>query len=115
MGIKLAIVDNGQAAIDYLDESTVDLIFMDGQMPHLDHFETTAHLRARGLSAAIIALKVYALEEKEQQCLSAGTSAFLSKPFLQSELKAVLARWLDAGVIVQTGTSDIVIRSQIKR
>jgi signal transduction histidine kinase/ActR/RegA family two-component response regulator len=101
LGIELTIVENGQAAIDFLAEQSVDLIFMDCQMPLLDGFETTAHLRTRGLSTPIVALTAYALAEDEQQCLSVGMNDFLSKPFRQSELKTVLARWLCAGAIPQ--------------
>ncbi len=106
MGIKLSIVDNGQSAIDFLETQTVDLIFMDCQMPQLDGFEATAHLRARGMSTPIIALTAYALEEDERQCLSVGMNDFLSKPFRQSDLKAVLSRWLDAAAVAQTATAD---------
>ncbi len=94
MGIELTIVDNGQAVLDFLAKETVDLILMDCQMPQLDGFEATAQLRVQGLSTPIIALTAYARAEDEQQCLAAGMNDFLSKPFRQSELKDVLARWL---------------------
>ncbi len=94
MGIKVTIVDNGQATLDFLAEETVDLILMDCQMPQLDGFEATTQLRAQGVSTPIIALTAYARAEDEQQCLAAGMNDFLSKPFKQSELREVLARWL---------------------
>ncbi len=101
LGIELIIVENGQAAIDFLAEQRVDLIFMDCQMPLLDGFETTSHLRTRGLSTPIVALTAYALAEDEQHCLSVGMNDFLSKPFRQSELRTVLARWLCASAMPQ--------------
>jgi CheY-like chemotaxis protein len=106
MGIELTVVDNGRAAIDFLAEQSVDLIFMDCQMPLLDGFETTAHLRAGGLETPIIALTAYALAEDEQQCLAVGMNDFLSKPFRQSELKALLARWLGDGSVPQAAADS---------
>ena len=94
MGIELAIVNNGQEAVDFLSHETVDLVLMDCQMPVLDGFQATAQIRAQGISIPIVALTAYARVEDEQQCLAAGMSDFLSKPFRQSELKDVLARWL---------------------
>lgn len=94
MGIELVIVDNGQAAVDFLAQETVDLIFMDCQMPQMDGLEATALLRARGISTPIIALTAYALAEDEERCLVAGMNDFLSKPFHQFELRIILARWL---------------------
>lgn len=103
MGIELTVVDNGQAAIDFLshENAHVDLILMDCQMPTLDGFEATARLRAQGLSTPIVALTAYARAEDEQQCLAAGMNDFLSKPFRQSELKEVLIRWLGVDALSQ--------------
>ncbi len=102
LGIELMIVDDGQAAIDFLADEKVDLILMDCQMPKLDGFETTTQLRAQGLSTPIVALTAYARAEDEEQCLAAGMNDFLSKPFRQSELKDVLVRWLGADALSQT-------------
>ena len=104
MGIELMIVDNGQAAVDFLAKEKVDLIFMDCQMPQLDGFGATAQLRTQGLSTPIIALTAYAQAEDEQQCLAAGMNDFLSKPFRQSELRNILIKWLGADALTQAST-----------
>jgi signal transduction histidine kinase/ActR/RegA family two-component response regulator len=96
LGLDLAIVDNGQAAIDFLVDNQVDLILMDCQMPILDGFKATTHLRAQGVTTPVIALTAYARSEDEQQCLDAGMNDFLSKPFRQNDLREVLFRWLGA-------------------
>jgi CheY-like chemotaxis protein/two-component sensor histidine kinase len=105
MGIKLTIVDNGQAAIDSLAKEKVDLIFMDCQMPQLDGFEATAQLRAQGLLTPIVALTAYARAEDEQQCLAVGMNDFLSKPFRQSELRSVITRWFGAEFLTEAPDS----------
>jgi signal transduction histidine kinase/ActR/RegA family two-component response regulator len=96
MGLDLAIVDNGQAAIDYLADNQVDLILMDCQMPILDGFKATTRLRAQGVTTPVIALTAYARSEDEAQCLDVGMNDFLSKPFRQNDLREVLLRWLGA-------------------
>jgi signal transduction histidine kinase/ActR/RegA family two-component response regulator len=106
MGVELAIVDNGQAALDFLARETVDLILMDCQMPQMDGYEATAQLRAQGVSIPIVALTAYARAEDEQQCLAAGMSDFLSKPFRQIELKDVLVRWLGVEVLSRMSAAD---------
>ena len=105
MGVELTIVDNGQAAIDALAKEKVDLIFMDCQMPQLDGFEATAQLRAQGLLTPIVALTAYARAEDEQQCLAVGMNDFLSKPFRQSELRAVIIRWFGAEFLTDASGS----------
>jgi CheY-like chemotaxis protein len=106
MGIVLDIVDNGQAAIDFLAENTVDLVLMDCQMPQMDGFEATAYLRAQGLTTPIVALTAYALAEDERHCLAAGMNDFLSKPFRQAELRDTLVRWLGDDFLLQPSVAD---------
>jgi len=94
MGFDLTIVDNGQAAMEFLEKEEVDLILMDCQMPQMDGLKATAHLRAKGIETPVIALTAYARDEDEKQCLAAGMNDFLSKPFRQSEMRAMLQKWL---------------------
>jgi CheY-like chemotaxis protein len=94
MGFDLTIVDNGQAALDFLEKEVVDLVLMDCQMPELDGFTATAQLRAKGFETPIVALTAYARAEDEEQCLAAGMNDYLSKPFRQAELQAMLQKWL---------------------
>lgn len=94
MGFGLTIVDNGQAALDFLEKEVVDLVLMDCQMPELDGFTATAQLRAKGFETPIVALTAYARAEDEEQCLAAGMNDYLSKPFRQAELQAMLQKWL---------------------
>jgi len=94
MGFDLTIVDNGQAAVEFLNKEEVDLILMDCQMPQMDGFKATAHLRAKGIETPIIALTAYGRGEDEEQCLAAGMNDFLSKPFRQFEMRAMLQKWL---------------------
>ena len=94
MGFDLTIVNDGQAAIDFLDKEVVDLVLMDCQMPRIDGFKATGHLRAKGIETPIVALTAYARAEDEEKCLGAGMNDYLSKPFRLSELRDMLQKWL---------------------
>jgi len=94
MGVDLTIVDNGQAAVEFLEKEEVDLVLMDCQMPQMDGFKATTQLRAKGIETPVVALTAYAREEDEEQCLAAGMNDFLSKPFRMSEMRAILQKWL---------------------
>ncbi len=94
MGFDLKVVDNGRAAVEFLDEEVVDLVLMDCQMPQMDGFEATIHLRAKGIETPVVALTAYARAEDEEQCLAAGMNDYLSKPFRQREMQAMLQKWL---------------------
>jgi CheY-like chemotaxis protein len=108
MGFDLTIVDNGQAAVEFLEMERVDLILMDCQMPKMDGYAATTLLRSRGIETPVIALTAYARAEDEEECMNAGMNDFLSKPFRQAEMSAILEKWLpliDGEKLEFTGTS----------
>lgn len=83
-------------------EQRFDLVLMDCQMPELDGFEATQRIRTReresGVSdkaaMPIVALTANAFEGDRERCSRSGMNDFVAKPFKQSELYPVLARWL---------------------
>jgi two-component system sensor histidine kinase/response regulator len=110
MGVSLKIANNGQEAVDLLQEEGFDLVLMDCQMPHMDGFEATACIRKREAELSmpaipIIALTANAIAGDREHCLAQGMNDYLSKPFAQEQLFELLARWLPARR-AQTATSD---------
>ncbi|URI11274.1 ATP-binding protein [Aquincola tertiaricarbonis] len=73
-----------------------DLVLMDCQMPLLDGVEATRRIREAerqgGLQRVpVVALTANSALEDRERCAEAGMDAFLSKPFTEEELKAVMA------------------------
>lgn len=95
-GCKVDIASNGKEAVEAVSKKTYDLIFMDCQMPVLDGYQATAAIRRlekeKGLkkSIPVIALTANALEGDRGKCLTAGMDDYLSKPFLKSQILAIL-------------------------
>lgn len=74
---------------DQLDQTDYDLIMMDCQMPLLDVYEATRHIREsdRHRSACIYAFWATVSKMERHMCLEAGMDGFLRKPVRVSELK----------------------------
>ena len=86
--------ENGAEAIARVGEQDFDLILMDVQMPVLDGFEATKHLRQLGLTTPIIALTASAINGEKQKCLAAGMNDYLTKPFFEDELIQLVHDWI---------------------
>ena len=95
-GARCDVAASGQAALDALNAVRYDLIFMDCQMPEMDGYEATRHIRERegnGRRTAIVAMTAGALAGDREKCLAAGMDDYVSKPVRVEELRRVLATY----------------------
>lgn len=95
LGLNWDVVANGSEAVDFCRENPVDVILMDVQMPVMDGLEATRILRREGFTPYIIALTANHSVQDKQLCMDAGMDEFVSKPFIVSQLKEALVRWVD--------------------
>ena len=85
--ITAEIVGNGQEAITVLKKQSFDLIMMDLQMPVMDGYVATEHIRKKlKLKTPIIALTAHSLVGEKTKCIASGMNDYLSKPFKAVEL-----------------------------
>ena len=99
LGCLAHAAENGWLALEAINNDTYDAVLMDCQMPVMDGLMATTELRRReqnagGARLPIIALTANAMEGDRERCLAAGMDDFLSKPFSQQQLAALLKRWL---------------------
>jgi CheY-like chemotaxis protein/anti-sigma regulatory factor (Ser/Thr protein kinase) len=92
-GCQVDHVADGEAALAALAAADYDLILMDVRMPVLSGLEATHALRARGVTAPVVALTANAFEDDRRACLAAGMNDFLVKPLSPEALRAALLRW----------------------
>ena len=95
LGYRAIVAENGQKALDTLQQHAVDIVLMDIQMPVMDGYETTRHIRHTLQSTVpIIAMTAHALASEREQCLRAGMNDFVPKPFQVDELQRVMRNYL---------------------
>ena len=87
--------ENGAVAVELLHDQEFDLILMDVQMPVMNGFEATQHIREElELVVPIVALTANAIRGESQKCLAAGMNDYLAKPFHESDLLKIVCDWL---------------------
>ncbi len=95
--VTIDTAENGQHAIEMMqkhDEDYYDLILMDIQMPIMDGYQATRHLRSLGYQTPIYAMTANAFEEDKKNALEAGMNGHLPKPFSVQQLYNVLVESL---------------------
>ncbi|MCF6777210.1 response regulator [Thiotrichales bacterium 19X7-9] len=96
-GLETVIADNGQLALDCLeDNQDVDLVLMDVMMPVMDGYTTMKKIRAQKAyqSLPIIALTAKAMSEDRDKCIKAGANDYLTKPVDLEKLFNLMNVWL---------------------
>jgi len=98
-GLIVEIAPNGKIAAEKAlaalqNEKPFDLILMDVQMPVMDGFSATLHLRSKGYRGPVIALTANAMERDRDKCLQAGCNDFVTKPIHLDKLFKAMGRYL---------------------
>ncbi len=100
-GATVEFAVNGLDGVEKALKKPFDIILMDIQMPELDGYEATAHLRWKKYQGPIVALTAHALAEERAKCFEVGCDDHLTKP-------------IDRGVLVDTLARFLVREQQIK-
>jgi signal transduction histidine kinase/ActR/RegA family two-component response regulator len=92
------IANNGQEAVDHVNGSSYDIIFMDLQMPVMGGIEAARSIRSNfhlKNQPAIIAMTGHALTGVKEECKAAGMNAFLTKPVSLDDFRRVIPPCLE--------------------
>lgn len=107
-GYRYEVARNGKEAVNKFSPDKYSLVLLDVQMPFMDGYEATRHLRAleqgkKGSSRVpIIAMTAHALKGDREKCIAAGMSDYIPKPFNPHQLQAVLIKHI-------TGNSNKIV------
>ena len=100
--IEILCANNGAEAVELFRKSPgkYELIFMDVQMPEMDGFEATHHIRKlgrEGENVPIIAMTANVFNEDVEKCLKAGMNDHIGKPIDFEKLIQKLKFYLVGG------------------
>ncbi|MFM2422663.1 MAG: hypothetical protein RL291_1193, partial [Pseudomonadota bacterium] len=117
LGLSFEIANDGQEAVEAYKSRRFDLVLMDCQMPGIDGLSATRIIRdfetLNGRKRApIVAVTAHAFEQDRIACLDAGMDDYISKPFTEEALVAVLKKWLppapiEAALVMADETSPL--------
>ncbi len=99
-GVSVDVANNGQAAVEAVDNKEYDIVFMDIQMPVMGGYEATYLIRKneKFKELPIIAITANAMSGAKESCLKSGMNGYISKPIDPDELYKALVEWIKPGI-----------------
>jgi PAS domain S-box-containing protein len=117
LGYDYDVAYNGMEGVRRATENDYDLILMDVQMPGMDGFEATRRIRALEMQKGsrpvpVIGVTAHVRSADRQQCLDAGMTDFIPKPFNPDQVEAFLRKLIPSEQLAasrpQDGSSTVV-------
>lgn len=91
LGYQCVTAHDGVEALEMLEKMPVDIVLTDVNMPNMDGYILTRHIRQSHLILPVIGVTANALAEEKQRCLNAGMNDCLSKPITLALVQQTLA------------------------
>ena len=95
-GHTLVHATNGREAVEAARDASIDLIFMDVQMPEMDGLQATQMIReeqqGQDRHTPIVAMTAHAMAGDRERCVAAGMDDYLTKPLEREKLFALIER-----------------------
>ncbi len=95
------VARNGADAVDMWKKNHYDVVLMDIQMPVMDGFSATKHIRdfeaANNIERTpIIGMTAHALVGDKDKCIESGMDSYLPKPLVEADLKREILKYVKA-------------------
>ncbi|WCE31965.1 ATP-binding protein [Vibrio sp. SCSIO 43137] len=97
IGLTADIAENGQQAVEKVEQNRYDIVFMDISMPKMDGMQACGLIRKMAdkqkARLPVIAFTAHALTGDKEKFLNAGMTDYLTKPVQLSQLIETLNRY----------------------
>ena len=95
---RVSYANDGLDAAQQMQTTIPDVVITDVEMPGMDGFELTRHVRQNPLTAHIPVIMITAADERHREVAKhAGVSVLLGKPYPEEELIAHIRRAMNHG------------------
>ena len=113
----LGEADNGQRAIELVEEHAPDLVLIDISMPVMDGISATRHISERSLAPVVI-LTAFSQRDLIDQATEAGAMSYIVKPFSETDLVPAIelakARF-EQLITLEAEISDLTARFETRK
>lgn len=111
----IAEAENGQQALDVLQQMTPDLILLDLNMPILDGLNFMIKLRNEGRTIPIIILTTYKEKELLAEAVSLGAASYLLKDTGREKLFSTIEAAMRGETLLQPEMLKLLMEAQAEK
>jgi signal transduction histidine kinase/CheY-like chemotaxis protein len=95
VGVSVQVARDGEAVLALLAQQSFDAVLMDCQMPGMDGYTATRHIRSQPAwrDLPVIAMTANAMLGDKERALEAGMNDHVAKPIVVEDFYRTLAKW----------------------
>ncbi len=106
-GYRVYIAPSVPEAIEFLEQTSVDLVITDLKMPKVSGMELIRYVRENLRDTEVMMMTGYATVEGAVEAVKGGAQEYLSKPFTDEELYEAVGRVMDKQRLRRTQTETV--------
>ena len=108
-GVTADVAENGQLALDMIGKKSYDGVLMDIQMPVMDGYTATQHIRSNPDydELPVIAMTANALVGDRERALEVGMNDHIAKPLNVADMLATMAKWISPSSPADAATPPV--------
>ncbi len=111
-GFEVDVVENGDKAMDLLENEDYDALLLDLAMPCLGGMDVLKNIKTSGISTEVIILTGNTTANAAVEAMKLGAYDYLTKPFKMLELKAILEKAYEKRGLSR---ENLILKTEIKR
>ena len=91
-GYEVDGVEDGEAALESMENRSYDLVLLDLMLPHVGGLEVLRRLPRKAQDTPVVVISAMGQEEAMQESLSLGAASFVAKPFTNQAVVQAVAQ-----------------------
>lgn len=103
----ISVADNGQGALDHMDNGKFDTVILDLKMPDMDGLELTDRIRSQDENVPIIIMTGFPSMESAIEAIRHRAQDYFIKPFnlkhMRKSVESAIARSAGSGAAPEAG------------
>jgi len=104
-GYAVETAISGESALQAIEKERPDLVIMDIRMPGMSGLEALSEIKKKDPQATVIMMTAYGTTQTAIEAMKRGAYEYITKPFKNEEVKALIKKALEAGRLMKEKVS----------